>query len=159
MNKSGFGRTEKVGTPKQLLYTVIILISVVVIGVCVFLKYYSAYIDSILYAERPDALPGNAAYKITVSDTGCGMTKEFISHIFEPFSHAENSVTNRQQGTGLGLAITQNLVDLMGGTISVISEPGKGSSFDVTLNFAQRQTGEIMCRVTKPAAGDRRFTV
>lgn len=52
MNKSGFGRTEKVGTPKQLLYTVIILISVVVIGVCVFLKYYSAYIDSILYVER-----------------------------------------------------------------------------------------------------------
>lgn len=44
--------TEKVGTPKQLLYTVIILILVVVIGVCVFLKYYSAYIDSILYAER-----------------------------------------------------------------------------------------------------------
>lgn len=89
----------------------------------------------ITLAELPDAPPGSAVFKIVVSDTGCGMTKEFASHVFEPFVRAEDHAAGRQQGTGLGLAITKKLVDLMNGTISVESEPGKGSRFEVILTF------------------------
>ncbi len=63
------------------------------------------------------------------------MTKDFVKHIFEPFTRAENSVTNKIQGTGLGMAITKNIVDLMGGEIFVESEVGKGSHFTVTLTL------------------------
>ena len=84
-------------------------------------------------AELPSSDEKHAVIGITVTDTGYGMTPEFVSHIFEPFTRAENSVTNRVQGTGLGMAITKNIVDLMGGTISVQSEPDKGSCFHVTL--------------------------
>lgn len=79
--------------------------------------------------------PGRALFNIKVKDNGYGMTKEFIEHIFEPFVRAEGSVTNKIQGTGLGMAITKRIVDLMGGTISVDSEPGKGSTFEVNIPF------------------------
>lgn len=79
--------------------------------------------------------PEKAQFLITVTDNGCGMTPEFMEHIFEPFTRAENSMTNKVQGTGLGMAITKNIVDLMGGTISVQSEVGKGSCFEVKLAF------------------------
>ena len=70
-----------------------------------------------------------------VSDTGIGMSEEFQKHIFESFSREERSVTNTIQGTGLGMSIVKNLVDLMGGTIHVESEQGKGSTFEVSLAF------------------------
>ena len=63
------------------------------------------------------------------------MEPDFLAHIFEPFTRAESSVTNKVQGTGLGMAITKNIVDLMGGTIALESEPGKGSEFIVNLCF------------------------
>ena len=70
-----------------------------------------------------------------VSDTGIGMSREFQKHIFESFSREERSVTNTIQGTGLGMSIVKNLVDLMGGTIRVESEQGKGSTFEVELTL------------------------
>ncbi len=73
--------------------------------------------------------------RISVTDSGCGMSPEFVEHIFEPFTRAENSTTNRVQGTGLGMAITKNIVDLAEGTISVQSEVNKGSCFIVELPF------------------------
>ena len=76
-----------------------------------------------------------AKFKISVTDNGYGMSPEFVQHIFEPFTRAENSTTNRVQGTGLGMAITKNIVDLMNGTINVQSELGKGSRFEVVLPF------------------------
>ena len=76
-----------------------------------------------------------AKYLFTVEDTGIGMEPEFLEHIFDPFVRAESSLTNKVQGTGLGMAITKSLVDLMGGTIHVKSTPGKGSRFDVVLEF------------------------
>lgn len=78
----------------------------------------------------------HAKFRVTVTDTGYGMTKEFIRHIFEPFTRAENSMTNKIQGTGLGMAITKNIVELMGGTISVESTPKKGSRFIVEVALA-----------------------
>ena len=83
--------------------------------------------------ELPAQDEQHAVIGITVTDTGCGMTPEFVEHIFEPFTRAENSTTNKVQGTGLGMSITKSIVDLMGGTISVQSEPGKGSCFHVAL--------------------------
>lgn len=83
--------------------------------------------------EKPCDVPGFADFVITVSDTGYGMTPEFLEHIFEPFTRAENSVTNKIQGTGLGMAITKSIVDLMGGRITVNSEENKGSTFKVEL--------------------------
>ena len=85
--------------------------------------------------ELPCAEENCASYRITVEDNGYGMTREFLEKIFDPFTRAENSMTNKIQGTGLGLAITKNIVDLMGGTIAVRSEPGKGSRFDVELTL------------------------
>ena len=76
-----------------------------------------------------------ASFRLLVQDNGYGMTQEFLEHIFEPFTRAESSVTNKVQGTGLGMAITKNIVDMMGGTIVVQSTPGQGSCFTVTLTF------------------------
>ena len=76
-----------------------------------------------------------AKYKFIVQDNGMGMSEEFLQHIFDPFSRMENSVTNQIQGTGLGMAITKSIVDLMGGVIHVDSTLGKGSRFEVTLEF------------------------
>ena len=79
----------------------------------------------------------------TVTDTGYGMTPDFVQHIFEPFTRAEDSTTNKIQGTGLGMAITKSIVDLMSGTITLQSEPGKGSSFFVTVLLEIAQTALV----------------
>ena len=73
--------------------------------------------------------------KIEVEDDGYGMTPEYLETIFDAFTRAENSTTNKVQGTGLGMAITKNIVELMGGTINVTSEINKGSLFRVDLEF------------------------
>ena len=74
-------------------------------------------------------------YHFIVSDNGMGMSADFKETIFDAFTRAESSVTNKIQGTGLGMAITKNLVESMGGTIEVESEPNHGSSFEVILNL------------------------
>ena len=73
--------------------------------------------------------------RIEVEDNGYGMTQDYLATIFDAFTRAENSTTNKVQGTGLGMAITKNIVDLMGGTIEVFSEIDKGSLFRVELGF------------------------
>lgn len=73
--------------------------------------------------------------RIEVEDNGYGMTPEFLETIFDSFTRAENSTTNKVQGTGLGMSITKSLVELMGGTIEAYSEEGKGSLFRVDLEL------------------------
>lgn len=73
--------------------------------------------------------------RIEVEDDGYGMTPEYLETIFDAFTRAENSTTNKVQGTGLGMAITKNIVELMGGTIEVASEIDKGSIFTVELEL------------------------
>lgn len=73
--------------------------------------------------------------RIEVQDNGYGMTPEYLETIFDAFTRAENSTTNKVQGTGLGMAITKNIIELMGGTIEVTSEVNKGSLFRVDLEF------------------------
>ena len=76
-----------------------------------------------------------AKYRFLVSDNGMGMPVDFQNTIFDAFTRAENSMTNKIQGTGLGMAITKNLVDSMGGTIDVESEPGQGSCFEIFMDL------------------------
>ena len=76
-----------------------------------------------------------AKYRFLVSDNGMGMSADFKETIFDPFTRAESSVTNKIQGTGLGMAITKNLVEAMGGTIDVDSELGQGSCFEVLMDL------------------------
>ena len=73
--------------------------------------------------------------RIEVEDNGYGMTQEYLKTIFDAFSRAENSTTNKVQGTGLGMAITKSIVELMGGTIEVYSEVDRGSLFRVDLQL------------------------
>ena len=76
-----------------------------------------------------------AKYRFLVSDNGMGMSADFKDTIFDAFTRAESSMTNKIQGTGLGMAITKNLIEAMGGTIDVESELGQGSCFEVLIDL------------------------
>ena len=76
-----------------------------------------------------------AIYEIRVKDTGIGIDKAFIKHIFEPFERERTSTVSKIQGTGLGMAITKNIVDMMGGTIEVESQKGVGTEFIIRLEL------------------------
>lgn len=76
---------------------------------------------------------GHALFCFSVSDTGIGMTPEFLAHIYEPFAQEGNDARSKFQGTGIGMAIVKSLIDMMGGTIEISSELGVGSTFDVEI--------------------------
>ncbi|MCM1528798.1 MAG: response regulator [Alistipes sp.] len=78
---------------------------------------------------------GYGDYVFTVKDNGIGMSREFVEHIFEPFERESSATKSGIQGTGLGMSITKNIVEMMGGTISVESEKGSGSEFRVELSL------------------------
>lgn len=78
---------------------------------------------------------GYGDYIFIIKDNGIGMSQEFVEHIFEPFERESTVTQSGIQGTGLGMAITRNIVEMMGGTISVESEPGKGSTFTVEISL------------------------
>ena len=92
--------------------------------------------------QKDNAPDGYADYDFVVKDNGIGMSKEFATHIFEPFSREESSTVSRIPGTGLGMSITKNIVDMMGGTIKVKSEPGVGSEFTISLRFKTASTSQ-----------------
>ncbi len=89
----------------------------------------------ITLSQKMCALQEYAAYEIRVKDTGIGMTPEFLSRIFEPFEREHTSTVSQTQGIGLGMSITKTLIDLMGGTIQVFSEPDKGTEFVLQFTF------------------------
>lgn len=74
-------------------------------------------------------------YSCSISDTGIGMSKEFVEHIFEPFTQERSDARSTYQGTGLGMAIVKSLVDKMGGSIRIESVEGEGSTFVITIPF------------------------
>ena len=96
--------------------------------------------------QKPSEKEGFGTYEFSVRDTGIGMSKEFVKTVFDPFTRERNSTVSGIQGTGLGMAITKNIVDIMGGTITVESEQGVGTEFVVTLElkFADDEPGEMM---------------
>ncbi len=93
--------------------------------------------------ECDGAPRGFGSYAISVSDTGCGMTPEFLDRIFLPFERDGLGYTNKTEGTGLGMTITKSLVDLMGGEIEVESALGRGSTFTITLPLRLAEAEEV----------------
>ena len=88
---------------------------------------------TITVEELPCEKEGYMKVKSEIKDTGIGMSKEYLPTLFEPFSREHNTTTGKVGGTGLGMAIVKKMVDLMGGSIEVESEPGKGTIFTFTL--------------------------
>ena len=85
--------------------------------------------------EAADVHDGICTYRWTISDTGIGMSPEFLSHIFDPFSQEKTDARSVYQGTGLGMAITKGLIEQMNGSIEVTSQVGVGSVFVITIPF------------------------
>ena len=90
---------------------------------------------SVRLKQFPGTVKDSGLYEIRVKDNGIGMSTEFVKKIFSPFERERTSTVSRTQGTGLGMAITKNIVDMMGGTIEVQTEQGKGTEFIVRLPF------------------------
>lgn len=88
--------------------------------------------------------------RFDVKDTGIGISKDKQNQIFQSYSQAEETTESKYGGTGLGLAITQKLVDLLGGHISVASEPGKGSVFSIVLPFVDSDSPQLFNPDTEP---------
>lgn len=82
-----------------------------------------------------------AALTVSIADTGCGMTKEFAEHVFDAFTQERNRNSDSQKGTGLGMSISHLLVTQMGGTITVESEPGRGSCFTIVVTLPTAAPG------------------
>ena len=87
--------------------------------------------------EEGPRFDGKAILKMIISDTGIGMSKEFLPHVFEAFSQEDSSSTSKYGSTGLGMPITKSIVELMNGNISVDSEKGKGTTFTVTVTLGE----------------------
>ena len=102
--------------------------------------------------EEPSSQADNTDFVFRIKDNGIGMSKEFQTTIFEAFTRERTSTVSGTQGTGLGMAITKNLVDMMGGTISVQSEQGKGSEFIVRIPCRIGESKAVSSEA--PAAAD-----
>ena len=99
--------------------------------------------------EEKSASGGKNTYEFSVSDNGIGMTKEFVSKVFEAFEREQTSSVSGIQGTGLGMAITKNIVDLMGGTIDMITSPGQGTEILVKVDLEPCEQSSV--KSAKPA--------
>ena len=97
---------------------------------------------SVRIIQTDGAPAGFASYQFRIKDTGIGMSKTFLEHLFEPFERERTSTISGIQGTGLGLSITKNIVDMMNGTIAVESEEGQGSEFIVSFQFRVKDGGK-----------------
>ncbi|MDE6732719.1 MAG: response regulator [Oscillospiraceae bacterium] len=113
---------------------------------------------SVRVIQTAEAEDGFASFEFRVKDTGIGMSPEFLKHVFEPFEREQTSTVSGIQGTGLGLTITKNIVDMMGGTITVTSEEGKGSEFVVDFKFRVAEAAEEP-QTVEELAGTRALVV
>ena len=117
----------------------------------------------ICISELPCEQEGYIRIKCEVSDTGIGMSKEFLPHLFDSFSRERNTTMGKVPGTGLGMAIVKSLVDLMNGTIEVESELGKGTKFTLIIphkiadpNYYEKHESQT-CKETEPEFNGKRI--
>lgn len=89
---------------------------------------------------------------------GIGMSEEFQAHVFDSFSRERTSTQSGMNGTGLGMAITRNIVDMMGGTISLTSKEGKGTEFVVTLNFKTLEKATVYEPISQQTERENRYS-
>ena len=129
---------EPLGDPTRLRQALLNLLSNAV-------KFTNTGIVKV-YAEITEKSEKTVAIKFIIKDTGIGMTVEQINKIFDPFTQAETGTTRKYGGSGLGLTITKNIVELMGGKLSVESAPGIGSTFSFDLTFDTIESGNIDIR-------------
>lgn len=95
-----------------------------------------------------------AVYRITIEDSGIGMSKEYLKHLYEPFTQERCDARSRYQGTGMGMTIVKALVDKMNGSIDVYSRVGVGTKFDITIPFEIDTNPQEIEDVAKPEAND-----
>ena len=93
-----------------------------------------------LEVERTARFDGKSTLRFRISDTGIGMSEEFLPHIFDTFTQEDSSATTQYGSSGLGMAITKNIVEMMNGTIEVRSKKGEGTTFDVSVTLADSPT-------------------
>lgn len=108
----------------------------------------------LMVSEKEAKEYGYGRYDFVFCDNGIGMDEEFVKRIFEPFSRAEDSRISKVGGTGLGMTIAQNIVRMMGGNISIQSQPGVGSRFTVTLLLKLQHVGEASSHAAIQNQGD-----
>ena len=95
---------------------------------------------------------GSVTYRWTITDTGIGMNKEFLEHIFDPFVQEHTDARSVYNGSGLGMSIVKKLIDQMGGMIEVSSEEGTGSTFVITLPFELAEESQIEQKIKETEA-------
>lgn len=104
----------------------------------------SGGIISVRIAQKESTAEGVGSYEIKIKDTGIGMSEEFTDKLFEPFERENTSTVSRIQGTGLGMAISKNIIEMMGGTISFVTEKNKGTEFTICIPLRINENGRSM---------------
>jgi len=115
--------------------------------------------EVVIRAGLEEQTETDATIRFSVSDTGVGISKKHRDKLFEAFTQADASTTRKYGGTGLGLAISKRLSEMMGGTIGVDSEEGKGSTFRFTAVFEKQPGGEEEIRVVPASVQDKRLLI
>ena len=104
---------------------------------------------SLRIAQLPNESSEKGLYEIRVKDTGIGISQEFAERIFESFEREHSSTVSRIQGTGLGMSITKSIVDMMGGTIEVQTEQGKGTEFILYVELRIKEQSQVQEKSTE----------
>ena len=131
---AGFLLVQTMRQRRKLLSESAHVTSIVNSSLALFQRF--AVID--LVANTYEYLKDEGCYEFTVSDTGCGMSEDFVKTVFEPFTRANDSRVTKVEGTGLGMSIVRSVVNLMNGTIDVKSKLGEGTTFTVTVYMKLR---------------------
>ncbi len=136
MKEKGITFNQRINVKTPYIYCDIVKLNEVLLNIISNAYKYTpegGRVDMII-DELPCDREGWITMRVNVTDTGIGMSKEFLPHIFDEFSREQTSTKSKIQGTGLGMPIVKKLIDLMGGTITVDSELGKGTTFVVTVS-------------------------
>lgn len=143
----GMTHTALIGSPLHLRQ---ILINIVGNAI----KYNRPNGKIVVCTEEMPETDGHVMYRFTIEDSGIGMSDDFLKHIFEPFTQEQNDARTCYRGTGLGMAITKSLVEQMGGSITVQSELGVGSTFIVNIPIERAGEKEETVQETEEVHAD-----